>query len=149
MIDTTRGFTLTREFDATPEQLWRAWTDPDEAARWWHPMRMHTPRESVRIDARVGGRYAYTMVHDETGEEYPTGGEYREVEPFSRLVFTWGEPDSAVDDTPVITLTFEPVGDRTRMTLDLRGVDPVEGDADFRTGWEEALDSLDAYADRS
>lgn len=140
MIDTTKGFTLVRNFDATPEQIWNAWTLADEAAQWWHPRGMTTPRDSVSIDARVGGRYVYTMVDDETGEKYPTGGRFREVEPFTRLVFTWGLPDA--DDSPVVTITIEPAGELTRMTFDLRGVDGVSGDDSFFDGWESALDSL-------
>jgi len=140
MIDTTKGFTLVRNFDATPEQIWNAWTLPDEAAQWWHPRGMTTPRDSVSIDARVGGRYVYTMVDDATGEEYPTGGRFREVEPFTRLAFTWGHPDA--DDSSVVTITIEPAGELTRMTFDLRGVDGVSGDDSFYDGWESALDSL-------
>ena len=49
MIDTTRGFTLVRTFEATPEEVWRAWADPDEAAQWWHPRETSTPRESVAV----------------------------------------------------------------------------------------------------
>jgi len=145
MIDASKGFTLVRTFDATPEDVWRAWTDPDSAAQWWPS----TPRETVEIDARVGGRYTYTMVNDATGEKIVTGGVYREVMPFERLVFTWGHPEGDPDDTPVITITLEPVGDRTRMTFDLRGVDGAKGDKYFYDGWDAALDSLGEHLGRS
>ena len=149
MIDMTKGFTIVRMVDASVEDVWRAWTDPDVAAQWWHPRGTSTPRESVEIDARVNGRYTYTMVNDETGERVVTGGRYREVVPVERLVFTWGDPDGDPDDTPVVTVTLEPDGDRTRMTFDLRGVDGSKGDGFFYDGWEEALDSLDDYLGRA
>jgi uncharacterized protein YndB with AHSA1/START domain len=142
VIDTTRGFTLVRQYDATPEELWRAWTDPDEVAAWWHPAGLHTPRETVTIDARVGGSYAYTMVNDASGEEYPTGGVYREVVENEKLVFTWGNPDDDPDDTPVVTVTIESLGELTRLTFDLRGVDGMRGDANVYDGWDSALDEL-------
>jgi uncharacterized protein YndB with AHSA1/START domain len=145
MIDLTQGFTLIRDFDATPQELWQSWTDPDEAAIWWHPSGLHTPRESVTIDARVGGTYAYTMVDDTTGAEYPTGGVYRELVPNKRLVFTWGNPDDDPDDAPVITVTFEVLGTRTRMNFELRGVEGERGDGDVYDGWESALDKLARY----
>lgn len=145
MIDMTQGFTLVRDFDATPQDLWRAWTDPDEAAVWWHPSGLHTPRETVAIDARVGGRYTYTMVDDATGEQYPTGGVYREVVEPDRLAFTWGAPDADPDDAPLITVTFTPVGQGTRMTFDLRGFDAARGDGNFYDGWDSALDELGVY----
>ena len=142
MIDTSKGFTLVRELDATPEQIWNAWTDEEHAAAWWHPRGMHTPRESVSIDARVGGVYSYTMVDDATGEEYVTVGDYREVVPLEKLVFTWGNADDASNDRPLITVTIEPYGELTRMTFDIRGVDGMRGDDFFFDGWESALDSL-------
>jgi uncharacterized protein YndB with AHSA1/START domain len=145
MIDTTRGFTLVRQYDTTPEAIWRAWTDADQAAVWWHPAGLHTPRETVTIDARVGGRYAYTMVNDASGEHYPTGGVYREVVENEKLVFTWGDPDEEPDDTPVATVTIESLGELTRLTFDLRGVYGMRGDADVYDGWDSALDELANY----
>lgn len=142
MIDISKGFTLVRELDATPTEIWDAWTNADEAAHWWHPRGVSTPRETVRIDARVGGTYAYTMVNDATGERYPTAGEYREVVPLEKLVFTWGSPDDDPSDCPVITVRIEPLGELTRMTFDLRGYDGMRGDANVYDGWESALDVL-------
>lgn len=145
MIDRTKGFTMVRTFQATPEDVWRAWTVPDNAAQWWHPRNTSTPRESVEIDARVGGRYTYAMVNDATGDTVVTAGVYREVVPFERLVFTWGEPNADPEETPVITIDLEPVRDGTRMTFDLRGVDGARGDQYFFDGWDEALDVLTEY----
>ena len=142
MIDESRGFTLTRTLDATAQAVWNAWTVPDEAAEWWHPQGVSTPRESVHIDARVGEGYRYTMVDDTTGEEYPTGGVYLEVQPTDRLVFTWGRPDADPDDTPVVTVTVHDLGGLTRLTFDLRGEDGWSGDDSFYDGWDSALDAL-------
>nr|WP_315266603.1 SRPBCC domain-containing protein [Microbacterium lemovicicum] len=142
MVDTTKGFTIVRNLDAAPEAIWTAWTDPDEAAQWWHPRDATTPRETVEIDPRVGGRYAYTMVNTLTQEKYPTGGVYRVVEPHARLSFTWGDPGDDPDDDPVVTVAIEPLGDLTCLTFDLRGVDGEPGDESFYDGWDEALDAL-------
>ncbi|TFD53928.1 SRPBCC domain-containing protein [Cryobacterium frigoriphilum] len=144
MIDTSKGFTLRRTIAATPDRVWTAWTDPVAVAQWWHPRGTSTPRDEVRIDARVGGQYRYTMVNDAAGNRVVTAGVYREVAPFERLVFTWGEPDDVVD-TPVVTLTLEPVAAGTTLTFDLRGVDGAPGDGFFYDGWRETLDSLAEY----
>jgi uncharacterized protein YndB with AHSA1/START domain len=145
VVDRRRGFTVAREFDATPERLWRAWTDPDEVARWWHPSKMHIPRESVEIDARVGGRYIRTIVNDDTGDQLVIGGEYREVASPWRLAFTSSDPDAPDDENQLVTVTFEPLRDHTRLTVDQRGVDGQPGDGRYHTGWSEALDSLAAH----
>ena len=142
MIDKTIGFTLVRNFDATPAEIWQAWTDPAQASTWLHPRGFSTPRDSVEIDARVGGRYTYTMVNDASGEEYPVLGVYKEVVENERLVFTWGNPGEHDDEVPIITVTIEDLGELTRMTFDIRGVDGMRGDDFFFDGWESALDSL-------
>ena len=48
---------ITRIFDAPREEVFKAWTDPDEVAAWYGPEHMDVPREKVRIDLRVGGRW--------------------------------------------------------------------------------------------
>ena len=85
-------FTITRIFDAPRELVWRAWTESADAAEWWHPRGIEIKAGSVAVDARPGGRYAYTMVNPADGAEYPTAGVYREVDPPRRLVFTWASP---------------------------------------------------------
>lgn len=130
-------FTITRTFDAPRELVWRAWTEEAELAQWLHPFGVST--DSVSFDVRVGGRYRYTMTNDETGEQFPTGGEFIEIEPFDRLVFTWGEPDAPADGAPVITLTLTARGERTELSFHLLGHDGKPGDGYIYDGWDEAL----------
>lgn len=137
---TTPEFSITRVFDAPPELVWRAWTDEAELAQWLRPFGVST--ESVSFDVRVGGRYSYTMTNDETGEDFPTGGEFLEITPLHRLVFTWGEPDAPIHGTPVITLTLTPQGERTELVFHLRGFDGRPGDHNVHDGWDEALSNL-------
>ena len=73
---------ITRIFDAPREQVFRAWTDPDEVAAWYGPEHFDTPREPIRIDLRVGGRYELTMVQRDGGAEFSIGYDIVElVEP--------------------------------------------------------------------
>lgn len=147
VIDTSKGFTIVRTFTATPEEVWRAWTDADAIAQWWHPRGAHTPRESVEVDLRIGGRYVYSMVNNDTGDSVVSGGVYREIEPFTRLVFTWGYPDGDQDDQPIATVELEAVPEGTRQTFDLRGVEGAPGDGYFYDGWVGVLDVLGDYLD--
>ena len=146
MVDQTttqeKQFTITRVFDARRKVIWRAWTDPDEAARWWHPREVRTPRESVQVDLRVGGNYEYLMIAPDNSE-YPTAGEYLEVVEPERLVFTWGSPGDDREQVPVITVTLAELdGDRTEMTFHLRGIEGTPGDGLVYDGWNEAFDCL-------
>jgi uncharacterized protein YndB with AHSA1/START domain len=140
-----KQFTITRVFDAPREMIWRAWTDPDEAAAWWHPRGVVTPRESVELDVRPGGRYRYTMIAPD-GSEYPTVGTYREVVPLERLVFTWGSPGDPDEIMPLITIDLADhgeLGEQTRMTFHLDGIAGSPGDENVYDGWASAFDVLD------
>jgi uncharacterized protein YndB with AHSA1/START domain len=139
-----KQFTITRVLDAPRAQVWRVWTDPDEAPYWFHPRSLTTPRDRVDFDVRPGGAYRYTMVAPD-GTEYPTGGTYREVVPPERLVFTWGSPNDADEVMPVVTLELAEQGasgEQTLMTFRLVGVEGQPGDNNFYDGWAEALDLL-------
>ena len=142
-----KQFTITRVFDAPRELVWQAWTDPDLAAVWWHPKGIETPRESVQIDARPGGRYAYTMIGPD-GTEYPTTGVYREMTHPERMVFTWGSPGDDDDIAPVISIDLAVHGDtgnQTLMTFHLQGFDGRPGDDNVYDGWDSAFDILDEH----
>jgi uncharacterized protein YndB with AHSA1/START domain len=63
---------IERVFDAPRELVWKAFTDPDEIAKWFGPVGYSVPRESVEVDLRVGGHQRLTMVPDDPS--YPPGG---------------------------------------------------------------------------
>ncbi|MEP6481743.1 MAG: SRPBCC domain-containing protein, partial [Rhodoglobus sp.] len=64
----------------------------------------------------------------------------REIVADQRLVFTWGEPGD--EDAPVVTVSFENLGELTRLTFDIRGIKGMPGDENFYDGWDSALDEL-------
>lgn len=101
---------ITRDFDATREQLFRAHTDPELFARWVGPHDMST--EIDYWDARTGGSWRFLSRRDD--EEFAFHGSFHEVSD-ARLVqtFTWeGMPEGVALET----LTFEDLGDgRTRL----------------------------------
>lgn len=143
--DMTQGFTMTRMLDATPEEIWHAWTNPDAIAEWWHPRNTSTPREEVEVDLRSGGHYRYTMINDSTGDRIVSGGVYLELDPPRRLVFTWGDTGSDPQETPVIAVSLEPAERGTMMTFELRGVHGEPGDEFFYDGWAEVLDVFEEH----
>lgn len=144
MIRQDKQFTLTKVVDAPRAVVWRLWTDPAELAHWFHPRGLRTPRESVRVDLREGGRYAYTMVAQDGGGATPTGGVYLEVVPPERLVFTW---DGAGDEV-VVEVALTERDARTEVSLTVRGVAGHPGDGFVHDGWREALDALAEHAGR-
>lgn len=136
-------FSITRSLDAPRKLVWRAWTEESELAQWLRPFGVST--DSVSFDVRIGGHYAYTMTNDETGEKFPTGGVFLEVEPMDRLVFTWGEPGAPVETAPVITLSFADQGSGTELVFHLRGFAGEPGDGFVYDGWDEALTNFERH----
>lgn len=129
-----------REFDATPEQVQRAHTDPELFARWVGPDSRETVIESW--DARTGGSWSYTSTNCD-GDAQGFFGSFHLVRP-GRMVqtFTWqGMPDGVSLDT----IVFEPLpGGRTRV-VGTSLVDSIEArDAILRSGMD--LGMREGYA---
>jgi len=81
------SLTIVRQFNATPKQVWKAWTDPQALKQWFAPSdEFAVP--VTEADVRIGGRYHITM-RSPDGEEHDVSGVYREVVPDKKLVFTW------------------------------------------------------------
>ena len=122
---------ITREFAGTPEQLFRAHTDPKLFAQWVGPRSLQT--RVTEWDARSGGSWRYVSTRD--GEEYAFRGCFHEIRP-DRIVQTFTY-EGAPDGVALETLSFEDLGDgRTRLHAQSL-VDSFEGrDAWLRSGME-------------
>jgi uncharacterized protein YndB with AHSA1/START domain len=144
--------TIERRLDAPRAQVWAMWADPLHFATWYGPTGATIP--VAEFDLRVGGRRLVCM--EVTREDGPArmwfAGEFREVMPPERLVYTeflsdeHGAPlaDLTPDGHPATTevrVTLEADGDHTTMTLTHVG---IASDSPGAMGWSMALDSLDA-----
>jgi uncharacterized protein YndB with AHSA1/START domain len=125
------GFTLDRTYAATPERVYAHFTDPELLASWFCP-NPDLPI-SCELDVRPAGEWRVVM------GEWIVGGTYVEVEPPSRLVFTF---DWQHDDDPPTTVTVEirPEGELTRMVL---AHEETGEDGGHEEGWTFALVRLD------
>jgi uncharacterized protein YndB with AHSA1/START domain len=131
---------MTRIFDAPRDEVFRAWTDPDEVAAWYGPEHFDTPRERIRIDLRVGGRYELTMVRRDDGAEFPVGYEILElVEP--ELLVLRSDPMPGMKEPVVLRVELHDDGAKTRMML-TDGPYPPAGRGHAEAGWSAALDKL-------
>jgi uncharacterized protein YndB with AHSA1/START domain len=133
---------ITRIFDAPRERVFRAWLDPDDVAAWFGPAHYDTPRDRVRIDPRVGGRYELTMVQRDSGAEHPVGYEIVElVEPELLVLRSDPVPEMGLPEPSVVRVQFHDHGAKTRMTLtDSPYPSAVRGHAE--AGWSAAFDKL-------
>ncbi len=132
---------ITRIFDAPREEVFRAWTDPDEVAAWFGPEQFDTKR--VQIDLRVGGRYELVMVQRDGGAEFPVGYEIVEiVEPRLLVLRSDPMPEVGMHEPTIVRVELHDHGDKTRMTLS-DGPYPA-GRRHAEAGWIAAFDKLAA-----
>ena len=126
---------IVREFDAPPEKVFRAHTDPDLVAQWMGPNGIRNRIE--QWDCRTGGSWRYVAIQD--GEEYGFHGSFHEVRPSELIVQTFtfeGFPDGVALEK----LVLEDLGNgRTRLTATSL-VDSFEGrDAFVASGMETGV----------
>jgi uncharacterized protein YndB with AHSA1/START domain len=132
---------IKRVLPAAAATVFSAFTNPEALRAWWGPEGFTIP--SLDFPAREGEEYRIEMLPPE-GEAFYLLGEFREVSPPGRLAFTfvWEEPDP--DDVEMLAeLSFEDLGDSTRVTLRQRPFKTEARLALHRDGWGESFDKLE------
>ena len=138
--------TLTRLIPATPDKLFRAWTEPELIKQWFVPKPWTIAR--AENDLRPGGQCLIVMRSPE-GQEMPNPGVYLEVVPNRRLVFTDAFTAGWVpSEKPFMTgiISFDPEAGGTRYTAVVRHW-TAEAKAQheqmgFHQGWGVCADQL-------
>ena len=67
---------VTRVFDATPQQIWDAFTDPAKLHKFFGPKGTTISQDELTMEVRVGGEFSLKMHNQENGEVYPMTAEY-------------------------------------------------------------------------
>jgi len=93
----------TEWFDASPDDLWRALTEPELLCEWL--------ASSVELEPRLGGR---VQVVDDGGNE--RRGVVHTVDPARRIVFSW-TPTEGDAPASTVEITLEPDGDGTTLRV--------------------------------
>jgi uncharacterized protein YndB with AHSA1/START domain len=135
------SLTIKRRFNAPPEKVFAAWTDPEKVKRWMGPAAVEVL--SAENDARNGGRYRWLMQSPD-GTQHDVSGVYREVVPNEKLVFTWAWK-STPERESLITITFKRDGAGTMMTFLHEQFFDEEARDRHNGGWTGAFDKLDKY----
>jgi uncharacterized protein YndB with AHSA1/START domain len=113
-----RALTFVAEFAASPEQVWQVWADPRKLERWWGPPTV--PATFTRHEFVPGGEARYHMTTPD-GVQPKGWWRFGAIEEPRRIEFDYGFADDAGEPLPSEpahgTVTFEPNGSGTRMTL--------------------------------
>jgi uncharacterized protein YndB with AHSA1/START domain len=146
-----RELVIARKVAASPEALFRCWTDPSLIPQWFCPKPWVA--EVVKMDVRPGGA-SRTIFHGPDGESFPNDGVYLEVVPNRKLVFTDAYTEGwKPTENPMFTgeITFEDAGDgetlyiaRARHWTDAAAKQHLE--MGFHQGWSTCADQMEALA---
>jgi uncharacterized protein YndB with AHSA1/START domain len=131
--------TVVRDFDLAPELLWKAWTEPEYMSRWFGSDPNGRVLEA-HADARVGGRFSVTFV-DSDGTQHTASGEYLEVAPLSRLVFTW-QWRSEPGHSSTVSVSLIPKGSGVTMRFEHAGIG-YGSSHNYEHGWRQTFDKLE------
>src|SRR5213082_1828741 len=125
-------------------RVYAAWTDPAQLKKWWGPEGVQT--RSFLADARVGGKYRWDLVNQE-GEEMSAFGEYRELVPGKKIVFTWqwDEDEAWEDCTSVVTVELFGRDGGTEVRFTHEQLPSEESRDRHSEGWNSVLDGLEKF----
>jgi uncharacterized protein YndB with AHSA1/START domain len=139
-----RELVVTRVFDAPRRLVFRAWTDPAHAARWWGPAGFTLL--SCEMDVRPGGAWRRCMRSPE-GTLHGKRGVYREIVEPERLVFTYADEDAGgrIGHETLVTVSFVEEGGKTRLTLHQALFDSEAACNAHEGGWTSCLERFAGY----
>lgn len=130
MDATTESTSVVREIEiaASPETVWGLLTDQNEATRWMG--------RSAEFDLRAGGTYRVEVIPGHTAR-----GEFVEIDPPHRLVYTWGwetggSKDSVPPGSSTIEFELEPKGAGTLLHFRHAGLPSAESADSHAHGWD-------------
>ena len=135
---------IKRLIKAPRDRVYAAWTDPAQLIQWFGPEKVQT--RDLIADTRVGGKFRWDLTNSE-GEKMTCLGEYRELEPGKKIVFTWQWDDDETweNHTSIVTVELSDADGGTELRLTHEQL-PNEASRDGHTGgWNSALDKLEKF----
>ena len=131
---------LHRVIAAKPEKVYRAFLEPDAVASWLPPYGFLCTVHD--LDAKVGGTFRMSFRNFTTGNGHSFGGEYMELVPGERLVYTDRFDDPNLPGEMKVTVELKPVSVGTEINIEQQGVpDLIPLEACY-LGWQESLRKL-------
>ena len=135
---------IKRFINAPRARVYAAWTDPVQLKEWWGPETVRT--RNFAADVRVGGKYRWDLINQED-EEMSVFGEYRELVPEKKIVFTWKWDDDDVweNRNSVVTVELFDAAGGTELHLRHEQLPSTESRDRHNEGWNSVLDRLGKF----
>lgn len=129
---------LTRTFNGPARIVFEAWTKPELLKRWWAPCALGVALFACEADVRVGGTYRYVFGAD---AQHPMvfSGQYLEVTPHRRLVYTRIVEPIGEAAAATITATFDEIDGQTRLVVVERHASKAALDGALASGMEHGM----------
>jgi uncharacterized protein YndB with AHSA1/START domain len=132
--------TLHRVFAASPEKIFKAFSNPDAMAAWLPPYgfvcKIH------HMDFKVGGTYQMSFTNFTTDSSHTFGGEYAAIVPNELLQYTDQFDDPNLPGQMITTITLKEVLCETEFTATQEGIPETIPTEFCYLGWQESLDKL-------
>jgi uncharacterized protein YndB with AHSA1/START domain len=151
-MDASRELVLTRLLGVPREKLWRCWTEPELLKQWFTPPPFTVPH--AEMDVRAGGS-SLVVMRGPDGQDMPNRGQYLEVVPNARIVFTdayVGDWQPSAKPFMTVILNFADEAGKTRYTARVRhwtAEDKATHEKmGFAQGWGICADQLAALAQK-
>jgi uncharacterized protein YndB with AHSA1/START domain len=145
-MNSTHEFTLqlNKTYPVKQERVFKAWTKPEELQKWWGPEGFTTTIDAMNVE--VNGNYKYNM-HSPDGQIHVLSGQYKEIVPNEKLVFTWKwENDEVEFPATTVTIDFIDNGDSTEVVVTHTELPSEEAAKNHNHGWTSSLEgSLKTY----
>jgi uncharacterized protein YndB with AHSA1/START domain len=133
-----------RVINAPRDRVYAAWTDPAQLRQWFGPENVQT--HNLVADTRVGGKFQWDLINPE-GEEMTVAGEYRELQPGRKVVFTWQWQDDEDWERreSIVTVEFSDCDGGTEVRLIHEQLPSEESRDRHSEGWTSLLKKLEKF----
>jgi uncharacterized protein YndB with AHSA1/START domain len=135
---------IKRFIKAPPDRVYAAWTDPARLKKWFGPENVKT--RNLIADVRAGGQFRWDCT-DPEGKEATITGEYRELQPGKKIVFTWRHEDNKdwKNHDSIVTVEFLDRPGGTEVHLTHQKLPTQASRDDHNQGWISVLNKLDKF----
>ncbi len=147
---------LEKIYDASPETVWQAWTNPEMLKQWWGPNDVTIPE--CEVDLKVGGKFYIVMEAGEAmgpykGTKWPMLAEFTAVEPNAKLSYkaeAWTEgkkEETLIDQSTEVTFTEEHGKTKVKVVAAIYKTGPAAGMAvqGMEYGFTQQLEKLTSF----
>jgi uncharacterized protein YndB with AHSA1/START domain len=139
VIDSSTTLRIERTFQAPAERVFAAWTSAEVMRRWWQA-ELGWETSAAEVDLRIGGAVRVVMRDPERDVDHGGGGRYTEIDPPTRLAFTWIWDGDA--RRTLIEIDFEETDGATTVRFTHSGLWDEAAVRSHEGGWGRILDNL-------